>query len=214
MNEWYMVEYQIAQSETSRAPHFAWGLLKKKLDQSDRQELHAAISCHAFCSTAWLYPLFCTYPCQQFQLNSTQCSTSCGKCAQLNCPHTHRHSHIRTCIQILIHTHTITMIISWLHDLITNVPQKPPFSGSSSRKLLPHPDLFSHPANQTFSLLRKESYSCKWCNYWQQICLQLNRKVAEAQRKPANWDYPPWPLASSNCPSLNLWRWPCHYHQE
>lgn len=51
MNEWYMVEYQIAQSGESRVPHFAWGLLKKRLDQSNRQELHAAISCHAFCST-------------------------------------------------------------------------------------------------------------------------------------------------------------------
>lgn len=59
-NEPYMVEYQMAQSGTSRAPYFAWGLLKKSLDQSNRQELHAAISCLAFCSTAWLYPLFCT----------------------------------------------------------------------------------------------------------------------------------------------------------
>lgn len=125
MNEWHIAEYWIAQSGTSRVPHFAPGLLKKRLDQRNRQELHAAISCHAFCSTAWLSPLFCTYSCQQYQLNTTQCSTSCGKCAQLNCPHTQRHSHIRTCIQIAFtHTHTITMIISWLHDLITNVPQK------------------------------------------------------------------------------------------
>lgn len=34
--------------------------------------LHAAISCHAFCSTAWLFPLFCTYSRQQHQLNTTQ----------------------------------------------------------------------------------------------------------------------------------------------
>lgn len=105
MNEWHIAEYWIAQSGTSRVPHFAPGLLKKRLDQRNRQELHAAISCHAFCSTAWLSPLFCTYSCQQYQLNTTQCSTSCGKCAQLNCPHTQRHSHIRTCIQIAF-THT------------------------------------------------------------------------------------------------------------
>lgn len=106
MNEWHIAEYWIAQSGTSRVPHFAPGLLKKRLDQRNRQELHAAISCHAFCSTAWLSPLFCTYSCQQYQLNTTQCSTSCGKCAQLNCPHTQRHSHIRTCIQIAFtHTH-------------------------------------------------------------------------------------------------------------
>ena len=88
MNEPYVVEYEIAQSGTSRASNYAWGPRKEKsLDQCNRQELHAAISCHAFCSTVWLHPLFCTFSCQQHQLNTTQRSTSCGKCAQLNCPH-------------------------------------------------------------------------------------------------------------------------------
>lgn len=140
MNEWYMVENQIAQSGTSRAPHFAWGLLKKSLDQSNRQERHAAISCHVFCSTAWLYPLFCTYSCQQYQLNTTQCSTSCGKCAQLNCPHTHtrRHSRVHTCIQIHTYTHNYCdhflahpAIMTWLpmsHK--THPPFLDPIAGS------------------------------------------------------------------------------------
>lgn len=37
-NEWCTADCQTAQSGTSRAPHFAQGMLKKRLDQSNRQE--------------------------------------------------------------------------------------------------------------------------------------------------------------------------------
>lgn len=185
-NEPYMVEYQIAQSETSRAPHFAWVLLEKSLDQSDRHELHEAIRCHAFCSTAWLYPLFCTYSCQQYQLNTTQCSTSCGKCAQLTCPHTQMHSHIRTCIQIRIDTHNY---YDHFLTLLTWLPMSPPKCTLSWIQQQKATTTFWPflPPNQSDILSVAQAIFCHWSNYWQQIGnFQSSNEVAESQRNPAN----------------------------
>lgn len=134
MYERLMVEYLIAQSGTCRVPHFVQGSLKKRLDQSNRWERHAAISCHAFCSTACLHPLFCSYSCQHYQLNPSQCSTSFAGCAQSNCPHTLRHSPISsTCLLLHIQTHTITdhFLALWPDQ---HWPTKPSLSGIQQQK--------------------------------------------------------------------------------
>lgn len=194
-----MAESQIAQSRTSRAPHFPQCQLKKRPDQSNREERHAAISCHAFCGTARLSPLFCIYSCQQNRLNATQCSTSCAKCAQLNYPLTHMHTHADT----HSHTHTITMIISWLCDLITNVPQNQPFSGPTAE---------SHCHILTFSSTRliKHSLCCVGKAVNGVITDSKLGIFSPAERQlrlkesPLIETDPPWPLASSKCPSLNL----------
>lgn len=85
---------------------------RKALIKTNRQELHAAISCHAFCSPACLYPLFCSSSRQQHQLNTAQCSTSCGKCARLNCPcHTHTHRVALSLMHIQMHFHTYAQLL-------------------------------------------------------------------------------------------------------
>lgn len=122
------------------------------------------------------------------------------------------HSHICTCIQTRTHTH------NYYDHLLAVWPDyqcstKPTLFWSNSRKPLPHPDLFFHPANQTFSLLCRES--CKWSNYWQQIGnLQPGRKVAEAQRKPANWDWPPMATRLFKMPFTELVCRPCQDQPE
>ncbi len=122
-----MAEYQIAQSDTSGAPHFAWGLRKKRLDQSNR--LHAAISCHAFCSTAGSF--HCSAP---TQANSTSWIRLSEALPVENVPswiaHTHRgtktHMHADTHSLTHTHTHTHNYFVHFLdHDLISPVLNLP-----------------------------------------------------------------------------------------
>lgn len=117
------------------------------------------------------------------------------------------HMELLSCMPMNTHLPTIPMITSWLiqpPDYLCH--PKSQFLGCNSRKQLCHPDLFSHPTNQTFSLLPMGSHSCKWNNYYCKLgAPRLNTKVAWAQTKSTNWGCSPWPLSSSKCPSMNLW---------
>lgn len=96
-----------------QAPRFFAERPAKEIGATRELLVRVAISRHASCSTAGLFPPRSTDSCQRWIIpGKTRRRVSCGNCAQSNYRHTDAHTH----------TLTLTMIISCLRDLITSAP--------------------------------------------------------------------------------------------